>query len=346
MKVKMKLNIQAPINSLSYGLVSQNILDNLSCDYTLKPIGHFDPQEYSRFIPKINEYINLNINDPSFRIFHEHSIFDHIGKGPRIAFPIFEKSRFNVYEEFNIKHQDLVIVCSKWAAEIVEFINPNVVVAPLGINPGYIPYQNFNHPDSKVIFYTQGKREVRKGHDYLHKVFNKAFENNNDVELWMFTHNVFDSPEETRNFHNEYKSLLGDKVKFFPGLPFGEMVSWLQRTDCGIFLSRAEGWNMCLHEAMAMGKDVVATYYSGHTEFLDDGIKPLKFCEAFDGKWFHGEFEWMEIEANEEEIVERLRNMYSYKKQLRVINENNARLANKFTWKNTAEKIINGIQRM
>lgn len=345
----MKLNISCPINNLSYGLVSQNILDNfteLGIDFALKPLGNFDSATYSRFIPNINKFLDLDINSPSFKIFHEHSIFDHIGKGPRIAFPIFEKNRFNDFERFNIKHQDLVIVCSKWAAEIVKPINPNVIVAPLGVDSDFNIYISHKDVNSKVIFYTQGKREVRKGHDYLHKVFHKAFENNNDVELWMFTHNVFDSVEEANQFKREYKSLLGDKVKFFPSLAKAEMISWLQKTDCGIFLSRAEGWNLCLHEAMSMGIDVIATYYSGHTEFLEDGIKPVKFCEAFDGKWFNGGFEWMEIEANEDEIVENLRRMYSYKKQLRVPNTMNASNARDFTWKRTTGEIIRGLQTM
>ena len=37
--------------------------------------------------------------------------------------------------------------------------------------------------------------------------------------------------------------------------------------DCGVFLSRAEGWNLGLLEMMAMGKPVITTNYSGHTEF-------------------------------------------------------------------------------
>ena len=33
--------------------------------------------------------------------------------------------------------------------------------------------------------------------------------------------------------------------------------------DCGIFLSRAEGWNLGLLEMMAMGKPVITTNYPG-----------------------------------------------------------------------------------
>lgn len=339
----MSIFFQAPVNQLSYGLVSQNILDNLS-GYKLKPLGPFDQEKYSRFIPNIIKYTDsLDLTKPSLRIFHEHSLFDHIGKGLRIGFPIFERNQFSPEHIFNIKHQDLILVCSKWAKEIVEPINPNVIVCPLGVDSDFVPRYISNKED-KVIFYTQGKREVRKGHDYLHKVFHKAFSEYNDVELWMFTHNYFDTPEQTREFQTSYKILLGNKVKFFPRLHKKEMINWLHKTDCGIFLSRSEGWNMPLSESLAMGKEVIATYYSGHTEYLKDGIKPISFKDAFDSHWFNGEFTWMEIEANEEEIVNSLREKYEVCKE-RKTNIDNVNLMKKFTWKNTAE-IINGLQRV
>ena len=236
--------INCPVNNLSYGIVSQNILDNLS-DYILKPIGPFDQEEYSRYLPKvINYFDNLDLNQPSLKIFHENQLFDHVGKGTRIGFPIFERNIFTPEHIFNLKHQDIVLVCSNWAKQIVEPINPNVIVCPLGVDsdftPGYVP-----NKEDKVIFYTQGKREIRKGHDYLHKVFHKAFSEYNDVELWMFTYNHFDTPVTTREFQTDYKKLLGNKVKFFPWLSKKEMINWLHKTDCGIFLSRAEGWCFC-----------------------------------------------------------------------------------------------------
>lgn len=334
--------ISAPVNQLSYGIVTQNILDNLS-NYKLKPLGQFDEQKYSRFVPNLINYLDkLDLTQPSLKIFHENLLFDHIGKGTRIGFPIFERNRFTPEHIWNLSHQDIVLVCSKWAKELVEPINPNVIVCPLGVDkdffPGYIPNQ-----EEKVIFYTQGKREVRKGHNYLHKVFHKAFSEYNDVELWMFTHNFFDNPEVTRSFQLEYKELLGNKVKFFPWLPKSEMINWLHKTDCGIFLSRAEGWNMPLSESLAIGKQVIATYYSGHTEYLKDGIKPTEFELAIDNKWFNGEFTWMKIESNEEEIVNLLREKYEYCKDNRGPDINSVNLVKNFTWQKTAE-IINGLR--
>lgn len=342
------ISISCPINNLSYGIVSTNILDQftkMGQDYRLKPMAQFDTNEFGRFLDKCIKFDEkLDMFVPSLKIWHEHSLFDHIGKGPRVGFPIFEKDIFNPLDAWNIRHQDMVLVASHWAQDVVKQVNDNTHVCPLGVDQDFL--NNPYNPQDKVIFYTQGKREVRKGHDYLHKVFAKAFPGNENVELWMFTHNVFDDQKTTRKFQTEYRQLLGDKVKFFPWLPKQEMLKWLGKADFGLFLSRAEGWNMPLLESMAMGKDVLATYYSGHTEFLpeDQSFKPESFVEAFDGKWFNGGFVWVKIEDSEDEIIEKLRKMYRNKDQ--TTNETNRQIAKQFTWERTAKEVLNGIQRV
>jgi glycosyltransferase involved in cell wall biosynthesis len=341
------VNISCPINSLSYGIVSTSILkelDRLNEEYVLFPKNNIE-DKFSYFKAKLPNYITqINLKAPSLNIWHEFDIFNHIGRGPRVAFPIFEKNQFNPQETWNIHHQDMVLVCSKWAAEVVRPVNQNVHVCPLGVDKDFfIPSQA---PLNKVIFYTQGKREFRKGHDFLHKVFHKAFENNKNVELWMFTENVFDSEQEDRSFKQEYRQLLGNKVKFWPRLKKCDMIKFLSQTHCGIFLSRAEGWNLPALECMAMGKDIISTYYSGHTEFIPKEycVKTDKFVEAKDSKWFNGGFTWMDIIDCEDEIVEKLRQTFERKIGNNVINKTNVSIANKFTWENTTREVLNGIR--
>ena len=47
-----------------------------------------------------------------------------------------------------------------------------------------------------------------------------------------------------------------------------EMLALLAATDCYTSLHRAEGFGFGLTEAMALGKPVIGTDYSGNTEFL------------------------------------------------------------------------------
>jgi glycosyltransferase involved in cell wall biosynthesis len=349
--VIMFLNVTCPINNLSYGLVSKNILDNLK-EYTLLPLGPINKEDAMKYSKHIAAYYEvLNLNDPSLRIFHENMLMEHIGKGLRVGFPIFEKNRFDYLTRFNLKHQDLIVVASKWAKSVIEteLYHPNVIVANLGVDNDFRPVKQTMR--DKIVFLNIGKREVRKGHDLLHKLFYKAFQNITDVELWMMSGNAFDSQEEQYTFQKEYKNLLGDKVFFIPRISKEMLISTINKADVGIFPSRAEGWNLPLHECMACGLDIIATNYSAHTEFLPDlpgvykinGNNTLK--TAYDGKWFHGDFEWFNLEACEEEIIEAMLSAYKNKKENRDKNLAISNHAREFTWEKTTRSILDGIQK-
>ncbi len=53
-------------------------------------------------------------------------------------------------------------------------------------------------------------------------------------------------------------------------LPRNEMLSLIGRSDCYISLHRSEGFGLGMAEAMAYGKPVIGTNYSGCAEFLSD----------------------------------------------------------------------------
>ena len=46
---------------------------------------------------------------------------------------------------------------------------------------------------------------------------------------------------------------------------------FIQMCDCFVSLHRAEGFGLCLAEAMLMGKPVIATNYSGNLAFMHSG---------------------------------------------------------------------------
>jgi len=49
-----------------------------------------------------------------------------------------------------------------------------------------------------------------------------------------------------------------------------EMLSLIRQSDCYVSLHRSEGFGLGMAEAMAFGKPVIGTNYSGSTEFLSD----------------------------------------------------------------------------
>jgi glycosyltransferase involved in cell wall biosynthesis len=122
----------------------------------------------------------------------------------------------------------------------------------------------------------------------------------------------------------------------------------MAKTDCGVFPARSEGWNLELLEMMAMGKDVITTNYSAHTEFCKTSNSMLIEIDseevAYDGKWFMGNVgTWASINDNAfEQLVTHLRDFYQRWKEVEgnTFNLEGLRTAQELTWKKTAQNFI------
>ena len=193
-----------------------------------------------------------------------------------------------------------------------------------------------------------GKWEVRKGHDILHDLFKKAFPDEKDVELWMLASETTNSYSDAEQLI-EWKNLYGndDRIKISSGVTSQkEIAQIMSQTSCGIFPSRAEGWNLELLEMMAMNKPVIATNYSAHTEFCDKNNSYLVDIEttepANDKKAFYGQGNWAKLGQNQlDQTIEHMRNMYTNRI---TTNSEGLKTAQTFSWKNSASKILGCIE--
>lgn len=346
------LNLYAPINNLGYGITGYNILKNL---YELAyPVTYFNigqPEEMIDNNPIVNTWFNaklekIDINAPCLKIWHQNALHEHIGKGTRIGFPIFELNQFSLLEQYSMLSCDQLFVCSHWAKDIISaHIDVPTYVVPLGVDTNIFKPSNISR--DKTIFFNCGKWELRKGHDVILKCFEKAFTAKDNVELWMMCHNpfTFAKGEEWEKLYQS--SILSDKIRLIPRQQTQKNVyDIMKQVDCGIFPARAEGWNLELLELMACGKQVIATNYSGHTEFCNKDnchlvdITSLEL--ANDGVWFKGQGYWANIEDNQtDQIVQYMRNIHQQKQSGQLpVNEAGLNMANHLTWKNTAETII------
>ena len=77
-----------------------------------------------------------------------------------------------------------------------------------------------------------------------------------------------------------------------------ERDSFLAACDCYVSLHRSEGFGLTMSEAMALGKPVVATGYSGNLEFMNAGnshLVPYRLVTVPPGWWAHAPgAEWAE----------------------------------------------------
>jgi len=349
------INLYCPINTTGYGVASLNILKSLNKNkknyISLTNIGGLqldNDDDVGLIYDLINRQTNMDPSAPSLKIWHQFDLIARLGSGPYYAYPFFEIDTFNEREKHHLSFPDEIFVSSQWAKDVLlqNGINKPIHIAPLGVDVSIFDHNLINNQSqkyNKYVFITIGKWEIRKSHDLVINLFNQAFDQSDEVELWMITHNPFLSEEEERQWHNQVTtSKLKDKIKIFPRIPnqraLAEIISY---ASCGIYISRAEGWNLDLIETMAMNKPVIVTNYSAHTEFCNSQNSYLINIEqtepALDNKWFNGTGNWAKIGPKEQEtIVDLMRHLY--KNNINT-NENGLSTAQKFSWNNTADAI-------
>lgn len=351
------MNIITPINQLGYGVAGLNIVTHLSkiCNTSLFPIGN--PEVYNDNDAKILRECIQNAQFPNFdspcvRIWHQHDMSMFVGNGTKIGFPFFELDKFTEIEKHHLNSVDKLFVCSNWAKDIcldnLKLPSENIFVVPLGVDSELFKpcLSNREIRGDTTVFFNCGKWEVRKGHDVLVEIFNTAFSENDNVELWMMCTNPFLNQEENQQWIDKYKkSKLGSKIKIIPRLKSQqEVYSIMENIDCGIFPSRAEGWNLELLEILSCGKMAIASNISAHTEFCEPKAVSLVDIpekeKAHDGKWFFGQGSWGKItQTVVEDFAQAMISVHKKHQENKSINQAGIETAKLFSWDNTACKI-------
>lgn len=351
------INIIAPINQLGYGIAGLNIAKHLSTsiEVALWPISQpqVTNQNDADIVSKLMKNSQMpNFDAPCIRIWHQNDMSQFVGNGTKIGFPIFELDTFNNVEKHHLSYLDKIFVCSNWAKDIViknlKIEADRVSVIPLGVDSTIFNPPKVENSHNTTIFFNCGKWEIRKGHDILVDIFNDAFSIEDNVELWMMCDNPFLKSSETAQWQDLYKqSKLGSKIKMLPRLSSQQEVYYtMANVDCGIFPSRAEGWNLELLELMACGKHVITSNYSAHTEFCNTENAHLVNIDALesakDGRWFFGQGNWAKFGKNQlDQYVEHMKKIHKLKQSSELYpNKAGLDTASKFSWQNTAEKII------
>lgn len=346
----MDISIVAPINQLGYGICSLNILKALSRENKvgLYPLGEIQaaPSYHKTIQQSLDNYWSLNPTSPCLRIWHQHDMTMWFGRGLHVGYPIFELNKFTPVELNQLTIPHVLTVASGWAADILiknGLSAKRIRVAPLGVdNSVFYPVETIN--DGVTRFLSIGKWEIRKGHDVLSKAFKAAFGDDPSVELIMNCSNPFLNKEQTAQWERLYSApnirIIKQRLTSQT-----EVARLMNSVDCGVFPARAEGWNLEALEMLACGKQVIATDYAGHTEFLNKEnallIKVDNLEDSYDGIWFKGQGQWAAIEDNQiKRLVNHMRLVCDLKNGGNVANEAGLETAKRYTWDKTAADLV------
>lgn len=325
------LNFISPINNQTgYGITGYNLFNNLSKidRISLMPIGplSIDPLWNKDIIAdSIANTLEYDHTAPCFKCSSmDDLLLRPVGKSKYGALTFFETNRLKKIEKTNINNIDTVFVASSWAKNVLleNGIKTKISICKQGVDTSIFDYNQYpqRQNSNTYRFLNIGKWEIRKGHDILVELFNKAFDHSDNVELIMMNHNPFLNDISTKKWIDKYKnSKLGDKIQILPRVASQQILAnIISMCDCGIFPARAEGWNNEAIEMMAMNKPIIITNYSAHTEYCTNENSFLvdieKLESAVDDIWFFGDGEWASITTNTmDSFIDKMRYVFKNK---------------------------------
>ena len=297
------LIVEAPINSLSFGNVSVNILrefHKLNLNIGLFPIGNVDlstfevSEDFKQYLQKAidNRYLLLSQKSPSLKLWHFSGGDDRKSHCQNL-FTFYECSDPTDIEVSIAKSQDKVIVTSNYALNLFKQKGcDNFVFAPLGFDQDF-HITNRTYLKDVVHFGLMGKFEKRKNTAGIIKNWLEKYGNNNKYQLTCCITNPFFKPEQMNEIIN---GVLGGKrysnINFLPYLKTNQEVNQLLNAiDIDLTgLSYAEGWNLPSFNATCLGKWSIVSNATSHKDWATDENSILVECDSYvdshDGAFF------------------------------------------------------------
>jgi glycosyltransferase involved in cell wall biosynthesis len=191
---------------------------------------------------------------------------------------------------------DEIIVPSRWCRDV--FIESGVTkpiyVVPLGVDT------KIYYPDAEPIGFSKNLKpfvflsvfgwSLRKGYDVLLRAYLEEFSSDEPVSL-LISSRYFGSTHESkkkviRDDVAKVSSMVQNQKKphvalFGDGLSDEMMPQLYAAADCYVLPTRGEGFGLPFLESAACKVPVIATRYSGQTDFLDDDNSYLIDVDGF-----------------------------------------------------------------
>jgi glycosyltransferase involved in cell wall biosynthesis len=359
----MRLLVNAPINALSFGNVSVNILRELhkkDIDLVFFPIGDkaeleaYDKIDLS-FIKYLqsatnSRYEKINKDIPTLKLWHIFGSETRYSKNQSL-FTFHEVSEVTSIEKNLLNLQDRIFVSSNYTKNIFELNGvENITYVPLGFDPDFHITDKI-YLEDKIHFGLLGKFESRKNTARIIKAWLKLFGNNSKYQLSCAITNPF---LDKAKFQNELlKTLEGKQYNNLNFVPYmqtnSEVNDFLNSIDIDLGgLSGAEGWNLPSFNATALGKWSVVMNATAHKDWATSDnsilIEPSSLKDCYDDVFFkkgqafnQGQF----FNISDEEMENAILKSVSYAKKP---NPEGLKLQKEFTYEKTVETILCAIK--
>lgn len=228
------------------------------------------------------QIVNIVLNETN------HYFYYHDYKGPKIAYNVWESTRqpeqfFNKLLEF-----DHLWVPTRWQRDCsIEqgFPADRVKIVPEGLDtelfcPGDSPIPP-GYVNDRFRFILIGRWDQRKATTEIIRSFLEEFSKDEPVDLFVHIDNPWGKQIDGKSSTEErlaYYNFNDSRIKILRDLERVEnddlYISYLRHAHCFISCARAEGWNIPLIQAIAVGTPTISSNYGAQLDFAE-GISHL-----------------------------------------------------------------------
>lgn len=278
------INYNGPINSLSFGNVSYNILKAIykkGLSISFFPIGSsldfsaFDKadENLKKWIQQSydDRYKNLSKDAPSLRMWHLNGSEVKYGDN-QFLYTFYECDQPTETEVNLCNYQQKTIFSSSYAKESFEAKQcNNVDYIPIGFDEDFHETGR-QYLEDKINFGLIGKFEKRKHTARLLKLWAQKYGNNKNYQLTCCVSNPFFKKEQQNSLLLQaLDGVIYNNINFLPFLKTNsEMNEVYNAIDINLSgLSGAEGWNLPAFNSTCLGKWSIVLNSSSHKDWAN-----------------------------------------------------------------------------
>ena len=301
----MQFAVHVPLNSLSFGQVSFNLLYEFfkmglnpsifkASEHQIDFSAYDFEQEFVDWIIRNHNdaFLKHNRNIPTIRVWHiNDSIRSYSNKQVLLTFH--ETDQLTPIESNILKSSD-VCVTSQYTKDVFANSGIQSTVIPLGFDSKHFKITNKKYfDDGRITFNVCGKFEKRKHHAKIIKAWIKKFGKDKRYSLQCAINNAFyQDPAELKSI---YSNILDGKpifnVTFLSTMPKNATYNdFLNSADIILAMSGAEGWGLPEFQSVGLGKHAVVLNATSYKEWANESnailVQPRSKIEVYDGKFF------------------------------------------------------------
>lgn len=357
----MSLIVKCPINSLSFGNVSYNILRELykkNIETSVFPHGNIDISAFDKIDQDFQNWLQDSINNrfakldkelPTLQLWHINGSENRISPNQSL-FTFYETDEPTDQEKKLVNFQDHTFFSSNHSLNLFNKDCPKTSFCPIGFDEDFHVTNKQYLPPEIIHFGLVGKFEKRKNHEIILRSWAKKYGNDSKYRLTCLIENPFmQKGELNQKLNILFNGENFSNISFLPRLKTNSEVNdLLNAIDIDLSgLSGAEGWNLPSFNSTCLGKWSIVLNNTSHKEWATKDnsvlIEPTVKEPIYDKVFFKEGTAFNQGSMSmptEEELI----NAFEVSiKKAKQPNTAGLETANKFTYSNTVDTIIDKI---